>query len=206
MNYVITKKNIAIWIIISTLLFAIIGLATSPNQAQAKSETTQSNFAKNQTISEELPNLSSSEEALKAIENIPKSVVNQGHEAILEWFKSNIKDPATLAVINSNLESSGKYQVKSVLGCVSAVGAALVGLAWAPAKLLKIKKALKALGGVTTFVKKSIQYYNVYKKRYRSKTTAWKKATAKAAKKASPQLRDALLSFFGITAIIDSCT
>ncbi|ATO29543.1 hypothetical protein RA13_17315 [Bacillus atrophaeus] len=74
-------------------------------------------------------------------------------------------------------------------------------------KTSKGQKRIKALGGAKTFVTKTYQYYNYnyYKKKYRSKRTAWDKAVAKAAKKASPQVKDAIMDFFGLTAIVGPC-
>lgn len=191
-----------IWAIVMLLLFSSIGTTAT----EAKAQHSYQSFI--QGVQKDIPNLLSGEKALYAIEDIPVSVVKKGHNAILIWLKHNIDDPSIITALNSSSSktSNGKIHTLGLWGCVSAVGAALVGLAWAPAKILKIKNALKALGGVKTFVTKAIAYYKVYKKRYRSKTTAWKKAISKAAAKASPEIRDALLGFFGITAIIDTCT
>ncbi|WP_081374744.1 hypothetical protein [Bacillus licheniformis] len=201
------KKKI-ITTIVAVFLFSILGTTAAEAVESPKKQT----VVQDPTIQEELPNLGKSEKALYAIEEIPESVINQGTDAILDWFRNNIGDHVLVDEINAAAatkqaeQSDKQFQVKGVWGCISTAGLAIVTLAWTPAKLLKIKKALKAFGGVGTFVRKSISYYNYYKKKYRSTNTAWKKAVAKAAKKASPDVKKALLDFFGISAIVDACT
>jgi len=199
------QKNIVILLSTIMLLFTSIFM-TNIGTAFAQSENQFENpFLKqsNEFIKSELPGLMDNTEVLYLIEDIPDSVINEGREAILNWFKNNIKNSNTLIAFE---QANNPMQTRSILGCASAVGIALVSLAWAPAKILKIKKALKALGGTKTFVTKSIQYYKVYRKQKFSRTQAWKKATSRAAAKVSPEIRDALLGFFGISAIIDACT
>ncbi|MED1738175.1 hypothetical protein P4U97_01320 [Bacillus swezeyi] len=206
---ILTHQKKIILAVVTVFLFSVLGTtAVQATESQGNQSAVQDpTILQDPDVQEALPDLMTSEEALSAIENIPESVVNQGSEAILDWFKNNIEDPALLAEINAAIEKSDKpFHTEGVWGCISSVGVALVTLAWAPAKLLKIKKALKALGGVGTFVRKSISYFNYYKKKYRSKSTAWKKAISKAAKKASPDIQKALLGFFGVTAIYDACT
>ncbi|BBW96472.1 hypothetical protein ACPVTF_07980 [Geobacillus icigianus] len=159
-------------------------------------------------IEEELPQLDDYEQALSIIEQIPESVVLEGTDAIINWYKENIDDPAVLAAIQYqyNQTNQGEFKIQGVVGCVSAVGVALVTLAWAPSKILKVKEALKALGGTAKFVSTAINYYKNYRKLKYPRTIAWERAVNAAAVNVAPSLKEALLGFFGIASIVDACT
>lgn len=205
MKKILRFKSSIILAVVSVFLFSILGTTA----AEAVESPNDQSLVRDTNLEEEFPSLLSSQKALYAIENIPDSVINQGSDAILDWFRNNIDDQSIVDDMNAAAaefhQSDKPFKTQGVLGCVSAVGTALASLVFAPAKLLKIKKAIKALGGVKTFVTKTYQYYNHYKKKYRSKKTAWNKAVSKAASKASPEIKEAILDFFGITAIVAAC-
>ncbi|AIU75243.1 hypothetical protein [Bacillus velezensis] len=205
MKFVLKYRSKIILAVVSVFLFSILGTTA----AEAAESPNNQSLVRDTNLEKEFSSLLSSQKALYAIENIPDSVVNQGSDAILDWFRNNINDQSLINDMNAaatELHQSDKpFKTQGVLGCISAVGTALASLAFAPAKLLKIKKAIKALGGVKTFVTKTYQYYNYYKKKYRSKKTAWNKAVSKAASKASPEIKEAIMDFFGITAIVSAC-
>lgn len=159
-------------------------------------------------IEEELPGLDDYQQTLSIIEQIPESVVLEGTDAIINWYKENIDDPAVLSAIEYqyNQTNQGEFRIQGVIGCISAVGVALVSLAWAPSKILKVKSALKALGGTAKFVSTAINYYQNYRKLKYSRTVAWERAVNAAASNVAPDLKDALLSFFGIASIVSACT
>ncbi|MFF2878536.1 hypothetical protein ACFVR2_19670 [Gottfriedia sp. NPDC057991] len=164
---------------------------------------------------EELDNLKNYEYAAKAIEQIPDEVVSQGTDEIINWFKLNIDNTNILEDLNNpeivnnpifiDEDSEFSIQPYGVLGCISAVTVALIGLAWAPSKILKVKSAIKALGGTSKFVKTAINYYKNYRKLGYTKTYAWERAVKGASATTAPELKSALLQFFGVTAIVSVC-
>lgn len=204
MSFILKYKSNIILTVVSIFLFSILG-TTAVEAVEPKDDS----LVRNASLEKEFPNLLSNQKALYAIEDIPESVINQGSEAILDWFRNNIDDKTIVKDLNTAVarteQSDTQFTTLGVISCTAAVGTAIAGLVFYPAKLLKVKKGLSALGGAKTFVTKTYQYYNYYKKKYRSKRTAWDKAVAKAAKKASPQVKDAILDFFGITAIVGAC-
>ncbi|UOY88644.1 hypothetical protein [Bacillus glycinifermentans] len=202
MKTILKFKSKIILTVVSVFLFSILG-TTAVEAVESHDDQT---LVQDSSLEKEFPNLLSGEKALYAIEEIPESVINQGPDAILDWFRNNIDDQSIVDDMNVAVEQVDKpFKTQGVISCVGAVGAALASLVFAPAKLLKIKKALKALGGAKTFVTKTYQYYNYYKKKYRSKKTAWNKAVSKAAKKAGPEMKEAIMDFFGLTAIVGAC-
>ncbi|MEC1583695.1 hypothetical protein P9D48_20800 [Bacillus subtilis] len=204
MSFILKYKSNIILTVVSIFLFSILG-TTAVEAVEPKDDS----LVRNASLEKEFPNLLSNQKALYAIEDIPESVINQGSEAILDWFRNNIDDKTIVKDLNAAVarteQSDTQFTTLGVISCTAAVGAAIAGMVFYPAKLLKVKKGLKALGGAKTFVTKTYQYYNYYKKKYRSKRTAWDKAVAKAAKKAGPQVKDAIMDFFGLTAIVGAC-
>jgi len=91
------------------------------------------------------------EKALAAIERIPDDVIERGPEAIMEWFNTNTEFRVS------------EYQTSGIVGCTSAVGLAIAALVFAPAKITKIKDAIKAAGGTVKFVTKVLETYKVAK-------------------------------------------
>lgn len=205
MKFVLKYRSQIILAVVSVFLFSILGTTA----AEAVESPNDQSLVRDTNLEEEFPSLLSSQKALYAIENIPESVIDQGSDAILKWFRNNTDDQSIVDDMNAAVEqmkqSDKPFKTEGVISCIGAVGGAVAGLVLYPAKLLKIKKALKALGGVKTFVTKTYQYYNHYKKKYRSKKTAWNKAVSKAASKASPEIKEAIMDFFGITTIVGAC-
>ncbi|WP_445429623.1 hypothetical protein [Bacillus atrophaeus] len=130
-------------------------------------------MVRDSSLEKEFPNLSSNQKALYAIEDLPESVINQGSEAILDWFRNNIDDKTIVKDLNAAVarteQSDTQFTTLGVISCTAAVGAAIAGLVFYPAKFLKVTKGLEALDGAKTFVTKTYQYYNYHKKEYRSK-------------------------------------
>lgn len=144
-----------------------------------------------------------------AFEEIPESVIYEGSDAVQAWLIENVNNQEVVDTLQSREFQSlnpNAVQTRGVVGCVSAVGAALAGAVFAPLKILKVKKALKALGGTKKFVTVAIDYYKKYRKLGYKKLIAWERAIKVASHKVSPDLQDALLGFFGITAIVSACT
>ncbi|OBY78770.1 hypothetical protein BBG47_14915 [Paenibacillus sp. KS1] len=81
----------------------------------------------------------------------------------------------------------------------------MVGLIFAPAKIAKIKDAIKAGGGTVKFVTKVLETYKVAKGMGLSTMEAIKMGVQDAAKTAGQEIIDALLGLFGAGAIYSAC-
>jgi len=92
-----------------------------------------------------------------------------------------------------------------IVGCVSAVGLAIVTNLIPITKIAKIKAAIKAAGGTTTFVKALIPAYKAARAAKKTKIQSIKAAINKAAKKASPEAKRALLDLFNLGNVYSSC-
>ncbi|MCY8823682.1 hypothetical protein [Bacillus atrophaeus] len=57
-------------------------------------------MVRDSSLEKEFPNLLSNQKALYAIEDLPESVINQGSEAILDWFRNNIDDKTIVKNLN----------------------------------------------------------------------------------------------------------
>ncbi|EPY05987.1 hypothetical protein PAALTS15_18061 [Paenibacillus alvei TS-15] len=159
----------------------------------ASAEASQASLPVSSEISQADPNFVEVEKALAAIERIPDDVIERGPEAIMEWFNTNTEFRIS------------EYTTSGTFGCISAVGGALVGLIFAPAKIAKIKDAIKAGGGTVKFVTKLLETYKVAKGMGLSTMEAIKMGVQDAAKTAGQEIIDALLGFFGAGAIYSAC-
>ncbi|MCY9516764.1 hypothetical protein [Paenibacillus apiarius] len=88
---------------------------------------------------------------------------------------------------------------------MSAVVVALASLVYAPAKLAKIKDAMKAAGGTVKFVNKVLETYKVAKGMGLSTMEAIKMGVQDAAKTAGKEVIEAVIGFFGVGAIYSAC-
>jgi len=127
---------------------------------------------------------------LELIERMPESVIRSGHAAMASWLAADGVSTST-----------SKY---GIVGCVAAVGLALL-TNFTPAKILKIKAALKAVGGARTFVTKLKPFYDAARRAGLSKSASLRQAVSRAASVAGPEARAALLDLFGVTAVIAAC-
>ncbi|HEL1290015.1 TPA: hypothetical protein TVN94_001997 [Streptococcus equi subsp. zooepidemicus] len=130
---------------------------------------------------------------LNAIENIPDEIVASGSEKINQYFYE--KGITQIKV------SDKVRQKRGVIGCISAVGLALI-VNLTPAKIAKAKSALKALGGAANFVRKTINLYNKFKAT-KAKITAAKAAVTAAA--ANINGREILLELFSLGSVYSEC-
>lgn len=132
-------------------------------------------------------------EVLSAIENIPDEVIASGSERINQYFHE--KGITRIRV------SDKIRQKRGTVGCISAVGIALV-VNLTPAKIAKAKSALKALGGAANFVYKTVGLYNKFKAT-RAKLAAAQAAVSAAA--ANVGGREILLELFSLGSVYSEC-
>lgn len=129
---------------------------------------------------------------LDVVEDTPDELLQVGKEQELQ------------AYFNEQGINTSKIQPRGTVGCISAIGFAVGSILFAPAKILKLKSALKAAGGVGTFVKVLISSYKTFRKK-NSKATSIKLAVKKAASKSKKDVQEGILGFFGVGAIYASC-
>ncbi|MFT0803082.1 hypothetical protein VSK91_17075 [Bacillus swezeyi] len=188
-----------------TLVFSSIGYNTA--SASDKTTTSSNHLSDENFFHEDTYKL------LESVENIPETVINQGTDSILDWLEkdSGLDLIVDGDIIKLNLEGS-KYtysdsniQLAGFWGCTAAILAAVAGVGIPISKILKLKKALKAVGGVSKFVDKVLDLAAKYKRKGYGKAAALKKAIKKASSTLGKDLQNALLDLAGITAIIANC-
>ncbi|WP_025026065.1 hypothetical protein [Caldalkalibacillus mannanilyticus] len=139
------------------------------------------------------------EDIFKAIENIPDDLIEaEDTKAITEWINNNTTDALEVS-------DEGVIVTFGVVGCASAVGVAILTNVIPIAKLAKVKDALKAAGGATTFVRALLTNYDLYRSAGYAKKTAIQRAINKAASEAGPEIRRALLDFFNVGSVYSAC-
>lgn len=113
-----------------------------------------------------------------------------------EWLQNRLG-----AVIPTQEQPVTTY---GVVGCVSAIGLALV-TNLPVFKVTKIRTALKAAGGATTFVKNFKRVYDAQRAAKASFKTAVTAGVKDAAKAAGPEAQQFLIELFNLGNIYSAC-
>lgn len=148
---------------------------------------------------------------LGAIENIPNGIVKQGPEKTARWLQKKtglyvtVDSEQNLLFSETPPAQEGTFQTLSVAGCVAAVGIAIVSNGLPFSKILKVKSAIKALGGVTKTVSKVKKYYDKYRFNGFSRNDSIKKALNSASDGLAANTKSALLDFFNLTNVVANC-
>lgn len=132
-------------------------------------------------------------EIFSAIEDIPESVIERGDKAVKEWLERRIQSAADL-------------HTRGFWGCVWAVAKFAALNAIAVSKILKIRKAIKALGGARNFVAVFQYAYRAALKKGYSKWGAVWFAAKHVARVSGVEVAAAIASFFEIDAVWNNCT
>lgn len=132
----------------------------------------------------------------KAVEDIPDSVLKAGDVATQTWLKVRLGE--------RNLINPGGATANGVVGCVSAIGIALV-TNLPVFKIAKIRSALKAAGGATTFVKTFKRVYDAQRKAKASFKVAVSQGVKQAAKAAGPEAQGFIIELFNMGVVYDAC-
>ncbi|WP_061860206.1 hypothetical protein [Priestia megaterium] len=193
------KKKIILMLTAFTLAFSSLGLVSiaSAEETENPEDATFENEDFDQV-----------ETVLSAIENIPDEVVEQGEEQTVQWLREQTRMNLVLedGIIKLATQKPEITPFFSTSGCIGAVGMALLTTGFPAAKILKVKKAIKALGGTSKFVQAFYKSYKLYRSYGNSKSTAVKRAVNSIGSGLKADIRDALLDFFGISNIIANCT
>jgi predicted DCC family thiol-disulfide oxidoreductase YuxK len=131
-------------------------------------------------------------EVFSAIDEIPASVIARGDEATRRWLAhrlGDVDDP----------------QRQGVFGCAAAIGTALVLNAIVVSKIIKIRAAIRAVGGVKNFARILVRAYWRARRWGYSRWGAIKYAAKRAAQVSGKDIVDALLSLFSLGSVVDAC-
>ncbi|MEK4581898.1 hypothetical protein [Bacillus sp. FSL R12-0074] len=193
-------------VLIGTFLFSSVvpGISFAAETKNAKVEQQQQQAIDNEMFSQ-------SKTILQAIENIPNSVVEQGPQKTAEWLQNktgyyvSIDNKENLIFNEIDPAKSKNIQSFSASACIGAVGVALVSNGIPFTKILKVKSALKALGGTANAVSKIKKYYDSYRYNGFSRNDSIKKALNKASSGLAGDTKAALLDFFNLSNVIANC-
>lgn len=144
----------------------------------------------------------------EAFENIPDFVIRQGEKVANEWIRNyiNSRYSPSLDIASSSDGVAFKPAGVNWPGCIGAVGLALLNHAIPILKITKLKAFFKGIGGVKTFIDAySRSYQKLHRYGFRGADLA-KRAAMAAAHQAGPEVKDALLSIFGLSVVVGACT
>lgn len=194
-----------IFIMVSVFLFSMV----APSFASAI-DTSDAVPTKNERLADS-EMFDQTENVLKSIENIPNAVLDKGIEATAEWFEKETGLFVSIyyrdgeGFLKFGEQDPNVIRTSNVLGCITAVGVALVSNAFSFSKITKIKSALKALGGTSKAVKDIKKWYDKYRYGGFSRYKAMDKALDKVSKNLNKDVKNALLDFFSLTGVAANC-
>ena len=131
-------------------------------------------------------------EAFSAIEEIPASVIKRGDQAVRNW-------------LGRRLQVVAGGQQRGVWACAKAIGFALVSNAIPVAKILKIRAAIRAVGGARNFANILQLAYATGIKRGYTRWGAMKYAAKRAADVSGVDVVNALLGLFSLDGVVSNC-
>ncbi|EOE6793397.1 hypothetical protein ACEUW3_05935 [Staphylococcus pseudintermedius] len=142
---------------------------------------------------------------LTLIEKMPDSVANQGIDSGVKWLNQNKgKSYEGYSFVNENnhlklVQDNNAVVYKANWGaCISMVGVAIASNAIPWAKILKVKKAAKAVGGIQKLTKVVVTAYKHQRNLGLSRGNAIKKAASIATKTFPQATRQAVIEFFSL--------
>lgn len=138
--------------------------------------------------------------ALSAIEEIPNSVIKRGDKAVKKWLRRRLKLDAQPGAPQQGIST----QAFNASKCGWAIGVALVSAYFSAFKILKIRAAIKANGGVTKFISKFRAAFTAALGRRLSKSAAIKEAAISVGR-VVVGAADAILDLFLVKDIYNNC-
>lgn len=127
-------------------------------------------------------------EAFSMIEQIPNSVAARGEKAAKEWLQAKVKASAP----------SGSYQTKGIWSCARSVAIAILANG---IPVLKLRKAIRALGGGYRFARFIVRAYN----RTRSLRKTARITANRVLKVTGEDVFGALLALFSLEGVKRNC-
>lgn len=181
-------------------------LLAAPTYAQASQITTSRMTTFSDLVSQQggLRATSSDEAYLvfEAIEKIPDNVIRLGESAANKWIRDYVSNNYTP---NQQFSRLNQPQVNWA-GCIGAVGLALMENLIPIFKITKLKAFFKSIGGVKTFINAYSHAYQRLRSYGLRGADLAKRAAVSAAHQAGPEVKEALLSIFGIATLVGACT
>lgn len=175
--------------LVFTTIFSLPLQAQEVEPVQSSSIETDFGYSEDQLV-----------KVFEAIENIPEEVVQQGEEATIAWLENYTGEEITLPSQPQN-----GVQTYGIVGCTSAIGLAIAGNLFAPAKLTKIKTAIQGVGGAKTFATTLNTTYKAGIERGLTKREAINNGISAASKNAGPEIQEALVDFFYVGTVYAAC-
>lgn len=187
-------KKLISSVLSGVLIFSAVGSVSAADSDQVALEEA---GVKNDTyISEE--QATDLEEVFAAIENLPKDVINDGDEAVVDYLQDNVSDGIVI-------KQEGDVVAFGFIGCASAIGIAIGTNVFPIAKITKLKSIIKTAGGATTFAKTLVSSYNSARKFKATKSAAIKIAVKTAGKKSGPDIVASVIEIFNVGSIYSAC-
>lgn len=145
------------------------------------------------------------------IEKMPDDVADQGIDSGVKWLNENKDvdyDGYKFIAQNGNVKlvpDKNGVQKEGTGACTLAVGSAIAQNAIPWAKILKVKKAAKAMGGIQKMSGKIAKAYKHQRNLGKSKTAALKAGTNVAMRAFPEATRQAVIEFFSLGAVGTAC-
>ncbi|CAM4190526.1 MULTISPECIES: hypothetical protein [Staphylococcus] len=188
------------------VLTATALLATSFNGIQ--NQTVHANTQQSQTmnIEKESQDLEKGIHSyFNLLEKMPESIAEKGIDEGVKWLNKNKGDEYIGYVfINENnnlklIKDPDRIQPRANLtACISAIGVVIASNAIPWAKIIKVKKAMKAKGGIQTMAKAISTAYKHQRKLGYSRKNAIKRAADVATRTFPKATRNAVIEFFSL--------
>lgn len=121
----------------------------------------------------------------------------------------NIGSDQPMGDVNVGSDKTANKSTVSAFGtwsCITAVGLMIGTVGFPLSKILKLKKAISLLGGVTKTVERIYNKYKLYRSWNYTRTYACKRAVRKTSSTLGSDVRNAFLDFFNISNVITQCT
>ncbi|MED4632296.1 hypothetical protein P9443_05140 [Peribacillus frigoritolerans] len=186
------KVKFSIFSIIAALLISFVSSNFQTSTALATSEDS--------AIQDDYKGLI---EFFDLIDSIPQEVIDSGEQEVANWLS---EETGLALIAEDGIIKSSSFQTRGFLGCSAAILGVLAGVGIPFTKILKLKKAISALGGMGKLVDDVLPLAREYqKKEGLGKIAALKKATKKKAPELGGQFIDAIADIAGITAVADAC-
>jgi hypothetical protein len=154
----------------------------------------------------------------EGLDQLPKGIEKQGAEKVAKWLTNKtglevIADGENLIVptlapsttLDVEPMESDMIVTMGVGECIVAVGLMLATTGFPLAKLLKLKKTIELLGGVTKTVNRIYTYYQKYRSWNYTKSAAWKRAVSDAGGSLSSDAKLVFLEFFNLGNVYNNC-
>ncbi|MGI8313780.1 hypothetical protein [Halobacillus mangrovi] len=211
-------------LICTVLLFSAFSLAFG--QSVNASETIEQPLLEEELFSENGDFI----KFLKGVENLPYGIEKQGAEKVAKWLTNktgveviaedenllipslanvNLGSDQHIGNVNIGSDQTTTESTVTTMGtwsCITAVGLMIGTVGFPLSKILKLKKAISLLGGVTKTVERIYEKYKLYRSWNYTRTYAWKRAVSKTSSTLGSDVRYAFLDFFNITNVINQCT